>query len=328
MAQTTVSDRLWVEDSPDQHGCQPPRDRLDFGVAIMCALPIEATAVTALFEQTWDATLFGKVPNDSNRYSFGSIGSHNVVLAHMPGMGKVSAATVAMNLRASFHGLRLVLLVGVCGGVPLSGKKTSGELFLGDVVISTGVVQYDLGRRLPGNRFVRKDTPHDNLSKVTAEVNATLAQLQTKQGRTRLQSGVCETLAKSQQQLGKEMAFPSRGEDRLFRPDYLHKHHHLSECQTCAKNIDSVCDDVIGMSCEELECGQGELQVMARLRQGDLSQPIVHFGLVASGDTVMRSGRDRDEIAARDGVIALEMEAAGMWEIFRGCGCGDHQECL
>jgi nucleoside phosphorylase len=30
----------------------------------------------------------------------------------------------------------------------------------------------------------------------------------------------------------------------------------------------------------------------------------------------MRSGEDRDDIAARDGVIAFEMEGAGVWENF------------
>jgi len=32
----------------------------------------------------------------------------------------------------------------------------------------------------------------------------------------------------------------------------------------------------------------------------------------------MKSGEDRDGIAARDGVIAFEMEGAGVWENFPG----------
>jgi hypothetical protein len=47
-------------------------------------------------------------------------------------------------------------------------------------------------------------------------------------------------------------------------------------------------------------------------------KPVVHFGLIASADTVMKSGEDRDEAAARDGVIAFEMEGAGVWENFPG----------
>ncbi|GAB1316159.1 hypothetical protein MFIFM68171_06369 [Madurella fahalii] len=183
MAQTSIGDTSPHREDDRRY----PRDRLEFGVAILCALPIEATAVSAQFENIWDAAAFSKTQNDSNTYSFGSIGPYNVVLVHMPGMGKVAAATAAANLRASFHGLSLVLLVGICGGAPLAGKKKiSGGLFLGDVVVSTGVIQYDLGRRFPGNRFVRKDMPYDNLSKLTAEVNTMLAKLQTEQGSARL----------------------------------------------------------------------------------------------------------------------------------------------
>ncbi|KAH7035974.1 uncharacterized protein B0I36DRAFT_347681 [Microdochium trichocladiopsis] len=40
----------------------------------------------------------------------------------------------------------------------------------------------------------------------------------------------------------------------------------------------------------------------------------VHLGAVGSADTVMKSGVDRDIIAARYQLVALEMEAAGMWE--------------
>lgn len=43
---------------------------------------------------------------------------------------------------------------------------------------------------------------------------------------------------------------------------------------------------------------------------------MIHYGLIASGDTVMKSGEHRDTIAANDNVIAFEMEGAGVWEIF------------
>jgi nucleoside phosphorylase len=36
--------------------------------------------------------------------------------------------------------------------------------------------------------------------------------------------------------------------------------------------------------------------------------------LITSGDIVIKSGEDRDEIAAREKVIRFEMEGAGVWE--------------
>jgi nucleoside phosphorylase len=118
----------------------------------------EASAVSALFDKRWDDQTYGKALRDSNAYSTGVIGHHNVVLVHMPQMGKVDAATAAAYLYASFQGIQLALLVGICGGVPF-GNQLSEEILLGDVVISKGLVQYDLGRRFPNNRFLRKDTP-------------------------------------------------------------------------------------------------------------------------------------------------------------------------
>lgn len=43
-------------------------------------------------------------------------------------------------------------------------------------------------------------------------------------------------------------------------------------------------------------------------------EPKVHFGLVASGNVVMKSGEDRDQIAEKEKVIAFEMEGAGVWD--------------
>jgi nucleoside phosphorylase len=68
------------------------------------------------------------------------------------------------------------------------------------------------------------------------------------------------------------------------------------------------------MSCEECGC-DGKLVPRTRLEQGD-GQPTVHFGLIASGDTVMKSGKHRDDIAQKAGVIGFEMEGAGVWDVF------------
>jgi nucleoside phosphorylase len=84
-------------------------------------------------------------------------------------------------------------------------------------------------------------------------------------------------------------------------------------------------------SCEQLGCDEQQLVPRARVSQP--SRPIVHFGLIASGDTVMKSGEDRDEITTRDNVIAFEMEGAGVWEHFPSlvikgvCDYSDSHKC-
>ena len=295
----------------------PPRDRRDFEIAIICALPLEASVVGACFDKQWDDQIYGKALSDSNAYSTGVIGHHNVVLVHMPNMGKVAAATAAACLCASFQGIQLALVVGICGAAPF-GKQQSEDILLGDVVISEGLIQYDLGRQFPNNKFVRKDTPRDNLSRPGPNIRAALAKLQTEQGRSWLENKTSENLWILRQRLSDVVKYPGTTEDRLFQSTYRHKHHNPLECAICASDDgkDDVCDKAIEMSCQQLECDERELVLRARPIQS--SNPFIHFGLVGSGDTVMKSGEDRDEIAARDGVIAFEMEGAGVWENFPG----------
>ncbi|KAN0070262.1 ankyrin [Elaphomyces granulatus] len=292
----------------------PPRDRRDFEIAIICALPLEASVVGACFDKQWDGQTYGKAPSDSNAYSIGMIGHHNIVLVHMPNMGKVAAATAAACLRASFQGIQLALVVGICGAAPF-GKQQGEDILLGDVVISEGLIQHDLGRQFPNSTFVRKDTPQDNLPRPGPSIRAALAKLQTEQGRSWLQNKTSENLEILRQKLNDVVTYPGSTEDRLFKSTYRHKHHDPLECAICANDDgrDDVCDNAIGMSCQQLKCDERELVLRARPIQ---SNPAIHFGLVASGDTVMKSGEDRDNIAARNGVIAFEMEGAGVWENF------------
>ncbi|KAN0076427.1 ankyrin repeat-containing domain protein [Elaphomyces granulatus] len=297
-----------------------PRDRNNFEIAIICALPLEASAVSALFDKRWDDQRYGRAPTDSNAYSTGVIGHHNVVLVHMPNMGKVAAATAAACLRSSFPEIQLALVVGICGGAPFGNRPRppSEDIFLGDVIISEGLIQYDLGRQFPNNIFMRRDTPRDNLPRPGPKIRAALAKLQTEQGRSWLEDKTSEYLRVLRQRLGDMVTYPGPTEDRLFKPTYQHKHHTPLECAICAKDDgrDNVCKTVVGLSCEQIKCEEQEL--VPRVPLSRPFNPVVHFGLIASGDTVMKSGEDRDDIATRDGVIAFEMEGAGVWENFPG----------
>jgi hypothetical protein len=164
---------------------------------------------------------------------------------------------------------------------------------------------------------MRKDTPRDNLPRPGPEIRAALAKLQTEQGRNWLQNKTSENLGILQQKLSDvEVTYPGSTEDRLFKSTYRHNHQNRLECAICANDDgrDNICDKAIETSCQQLECHERELVLRARLTQS--SNPIVHFGLVASGDTVMKSGEDRDDIATRDSVVAFEMEGAGVWENF------------
>ena len=276
-----------------EHLPRRPASRRDFEIAIICALTLEADAVDAIFDLHWDddGPPYDKIPGDPNAYSTGAIGRHNVVLAHMPGMGKANAAAVAASCRLSFPNIKLAVVVGVCGVVPFYGDGV--EIVLGDVIISDGVVQYDLGRQLP-EQFVPKDTLLDSLGKPNTEIRSLLAKLKGIRYRKALRENMAGYLDALRAEPELAAGYPGTTCDKLFEATYRH-----------------VGD---GIPCDECGC-DGPLVLRGRLGQGD-PQPAVHFGMVASGDTVMKSGEDRNRIARSQNIVGFEMEGAGVWDSF------------
>ncbi|OJZ86472.1 hypothetical protein ASPFODRAFT_206907 [Aspergillus luchuensis CBS 106.47] len=256
----------------------PPRptSRSDYEIAIICALTVEQDAVHALFDHYWDdnGPAYGKHPCDPNAYSCGAIGQHNVVLVHMPGMGKASAAAVAAHCRASFPNLKLALLVGVCGALPFT--NTAEEVILGDVIIGDGIIQYDFGRQYP-DQFVRRNTLLDSLGRPSPEIRAHLAKLKSRRGLASLHHAMGTHLRSLQRhpQFNGDYHYPGAEQDVLYKPE-------------------------------------SNIVVSRRRLEQPSPKPHVHFGAIASGDTLMRSGMRRDSIATREGIIAFEMEGAGI----------------
>ncbi|UKZ59871.1 uncharacterized protein TrAtP1_001162 [Trichoderma atroviride] len=139
-----------------------PSRRSDFDIAIICTLSLEYDAVSYIFDEFWDedGDQYGRAAGDTNHYTTGRMGNYSVVLALLPQMGKAGAASAAASMRSSYTGVRLALLTGVCGSVPHVGQHE--EIFLGDVIISKTVFQYDFGWQL-SDGFVHKNTVEDNL---------------------------------------------------------------------------------------------------------------------------------------------------------------------
>ncbi|KAL3429077.1 hypothetical protein BDV09DRAFT_180987 [Aspergillus tetrazonus] len=160
-----------------------PSSRDDFAIAIICALTVEAEAVEDLFDETHDrlGKRYGKEPGDDNAYVNGRIGNHNLG----------SAASVASSLKISYKRIEVALVVGICGGAPypLSGK----EVFLGDVIISDSVIQYDFGRQYPDG-FEKKPGIKDTLGRPNRAIRSILASLQARQSRRDLQDKLLQYL--------------------------------------------------------------------------------------------------------------------------------------
>ncbi|KAL4935316.1 hypothetical protein BDV06DRAFT_217515 [Aspergillus oleicola] len=280
----------------------------DFTVAIFCALPLEVDAVSVLFDGFYqDSTLYQNALGDPNTYTLGRMGRHHTVLVHLPGMGKSIASQAASSIRSTYPNIKLSLVVGICGGVPY--KKGQAEIILGDIVVSDGIVQHDFGRRVPG-AFLRKTSVTDEIGRPNVAIRGFLSKIKTTMARKRIDGNMEKYLKAINQTLGNDTArYPGVEQDELFQSTYRHKHHDSAACISCAHSTDNtVCDD----------CHKDNLVERKRLQtaliEGHIPSPTVHLGLIASGDTVMKSGQDRDLIAIQDNVIAFEMEGVGVWD--------------
>jgi nucleoside phosphorylase len=70
------------------------------------------------------------------------------------------------------------------------------------------------------------------------------------------------------------------------------------------------------MECEDLGCETAMRVTRKRLINTPTTEPMIHFGIMGSANTVLKSGGHRDRFAKVDGIIAFEMEGAGLWEYF------------
>lgn len=308
----------------------PPRPgREEFKIAILCALPMEADAVEALFDKNWEEDeKYTRLQNDDNEYSMGEICKHNVVLAFLPNIGKIGASSVATNLKTSFPGIKLGLVVGICGAVPDHPKadnpKEREEIILGDIIISKAVVQYDLGSQY-SNRHVKKDTLESNLGRPPRIINSFLQKMGTMMTNERLIAGTIDNLSHLiRKKRFESWQYPGANQDRLHEPTHRHKHYSLAAactvCNDCKNKNDNVCEKAAQSSCADLGCDTEHSisrDRLTKLAEGSIvPDPLIHLGGVASGDSLMKSGYHRDDLASKWDVIAFEMEGAGVWDAF------------
>jgi nucleoside phosphorylase len=327
-------------DSPKMSPPDQPKHYSEFQIAILCALKIESDAVQSFFDGHWD---HHKQPQgDDNAYSTGWIGNHAVILVHLPGMGTLKASTAAKDLKRTCPHIKLGLVVGICGAVPFYGKDRK-EILLGDVIVSTSLIQHDLGRQHE-TEFTRKRKRHEELSRSTDPIQAFLNKISTLVGHNRLSSRttnyVVEPFRGPNASRFQYPQYPGVESDKLYETDYCHKHHNPADCRRGKCVVGEAtetrfCKRASKRSCAKLGCDDRRLVPRQRLQEAKQyarqnirlehpthtsSETWIHFGQIASGDAVIKSGRHRDERASAERkaggreILGFEMEGAGVWE--------------
>jgi nucleoside phosphorylase len=288
----------------------------DYTVGWVCALSKEQTAATAMLDE--EHADLPTPPNDHNTYTLGRIGKHNIVIACLPEgeIGNSAAATVAARMTSTFPSIKFGLMVGIGGGVPPTVR-------LGDVVVSTpangfgGVVQWDLGKAEQDDTFRRTgclDSPPNALRTV-------LTKLKTKhEMKGSMISQYLEDLKTNWPRLAAKYTRSESLKDVLFRADC----NHVERCATGDGEAE-IREDKEGRE-ENNEEGEEQDEEEKGCINCDRSKIVkrkarnmrVHYGLIASGNQVIKDAAFRDKVNKRLGgrVLCFEMEAAGLMNDF------------
>ncbi|GLB21635.1 hypothetical protein AtubIFM61612_002183 [Aspergillus tubingensis] len=262
-----------------------------YTVALICPLEVELSAARYMLDEEHGMLLGNR--KDPNIYILGSLSGHNVVLAALPkgSQGTASAAAVAIHLIRTFSAIKLRLLVGIGGGIP----SLANDIRLGDVVLSApdgligGVVEYDLGKETT-NGFKRKGV----LCPPPAEWRKAMANMASDHQvrANRIAVFLSDMLRKYPTLTEYQRPLPET--DILFPADYIH----AQDGESC-------------VSCDAAKAVKRAPRTLPH-------ESRVFYGIIASGNRVIKDGTKRDSIARESGgAMCCEMEAAGLMDQFQ-----------
>lgn len=245
-------------------------------IGIITALEKEFAAMKALLSNVDEHFPANKESGD--RYYVGIIasvkgGNHQVVLA-LANMGNNSAAIRASKVLNEFPNVRYLIMTGIAGGIP-SPDEPSDHVRLGDIVVSDdgGVIQYDF----------TKTTILDSKSRA----------------RPRPPSA---TLLKSVRFLG-TLEYEGKRPWLKHTEDAIEA---LSQSRESPQRPPDT-EDVLADTNDPKKTVEHPIDTLRRA-----GEPKVHFGPIASSNTLLKNPKIRDELRNKFGVKAVEMEASGV----------------
>ena len=267
----------------------------DYHIGWISSLQTEYAVAWQLLDETFPSPNLST--NDCNAYTCGRIGEHNVVMTclAMGSYGLTSAASVATDMLRSFSAIRFGLMVGIGGGAP----SEKHDIRLGDVVVSTpagqrgGVMHYAFGKAIQNRAFQwtgSLNSPPEILLRAVGKL-ATLHEIHGHQ----IRSTVNDMIQKNTR-LERKYQKPPPRTDVLYKSSFIHPNDNEDCIELCIKQRD---------------------QIVQRADRGPKEDdPVIHYGLIASADQLMKDADARDRLAEKEGVLCFEMEAAGLMNQF------------
>ncbi|KXJ91144.1 hypothetical protein Micbo1qcDRAFT_108023, partial [Microdochium bolleyi] len=273
---TPSSDSGYSSQAPGSNACPPAEPE----IGIICALSKELKAVWALLD------CVEQQGTNDNPYVFGHLGGYSVIAACLPKgeYGTAAAAAAATHMARSFPLLEFTLLIGIGGGIP----SKANDVRLGDVVVGLpsnpqehGLVQYDAGK-VHQDRYELKRSSLQPPPRRVKNVVATIMEANPEQPEEPLHEFIQRIVQKCP-----EYENPGPDQDVLFEPNYA----------------------------SEVDCGSRPdlctCKPQSRPERAS-TQPRIHYGTIASGNSVVKDAATRDELGVEYNAICVEMEAAGI----------------
>ena len=306
-----------------------PTTYSDYTVGWVCALPKEQTAATTMLDRRHPD--LPKPLNDHNTYTLGSVGKHNVVIACLPKgkIGNNAAATVATRMISTFPSIKFGLMVGIGGGIP-------PKVRLGDVVVGIpvgqfpGVVQWDMGKAVKGGGFERTGA----LNNPPSALLTALAKLETdpEMNGSKIPRYL-DDLKRNWPRLAPKYLRSNSLKDISFAPEDFHRSQsrwqavflilweailaflkYLLGWWAFAPGERGAGDFRSGTVDVSTAGDGGQKRSVWVVGDAEEDKCRVHYGLIASGNKVIKDAAFRDSLdKSLDGnVLCVEMEAAGL----------------
>ncbi|KAE8153266.1 purine and uridine phosphorylase [Aspergillus avenaceus] len=269
-----------------------------YTVTWICALPAEQTAALAMLDERHYSL---PTPlHDDNAYILGHIDRHNIAITCLPSIGTNSACSVLTSTVHTFPSIRYALMIGIGGGIP-------SKVRLGDVVIGwpvdeyEGVVEWDRSVLKGGERF----RCVGSLERVSGG----------------LEDAVDE-LARGEK-LGERIRACLDATERRY-PRLMPRY------TRCEGLVDTggvwrgwsvmawIVFWVIYLLLNPFTTIGKRGSVYVQEMQSERREVRVHYGLIASGNRVVKDAKSRDALDEMFGgqLLCVEMEAAGLMNVF------------
>ncbi|KAL4951759.1 hypothetical protein BDW69DRAFT_186071 [Aspergillus filifer] len=277
----------------------PTLDPNLYTVAWIAPLEIEVQAAKHMLDKVHTGG-FPVGPGDDYLFYAGEIHGHNVVIATFAAgqqYGTSSATSLAIHIKKFFPNLWFGLLVGVAAGLPNLSCSPARDIRLGDVIIAYSPPGGDYPAIIPYGLGKQKGDGGFELLCNGHSLRPTERIVGSAIAKIKAERQEAQVILGHYRDIPETATkFPDPGQENDL--------HYLS-----SNNL-----------------------LVPRQRRPDAERTRVWYGSIGSGDQLLKSSRDRDELRDRYNVIGLEMEAAGvMNEIpvgnIRGvCDYGDERK--